>query len=119
MTSDKSSDKILEKLVIKSEIKPHEHSVYTMTIEDFDADLRGASSVNSDSFIESIGCMPYLPRTIDSKLLYELGIYFATETLNTQRNFWAYLMLECNNETYNRFVQMHSEKIKERVSPTC
>jgi len=96
-----------------------EHPIFSMTIDDFETDLRGAHEIWSEPFLDSAGGFPFLPREIPFKLLYLLGTHFTTQTLNTQRNFWAYLMMECSTDTYQKFVELHSDKIRERVSPTC
>lgn len=62
---------------------------------------------------------PSLPRSIDNDALLEFSIDSSMFPLSTQRNFWVYLFLECDNETYRRFVGIHSEVERERVSPTC
>jgi hypothetical protein len=96
-----------------------ENSIFKVSEEHFNTSLRGASSVESIYFLESIGNMPYLPRKIEFNLLYLLGKHFATMPINTQRNFWSYLMLECDTETYNKFLEIHSEAVKEKISPIC
>lgn len=102
-------------------IPPAFKFLFDRKIEEFDTSLGGFESVQSEPFIMNCMNFPILPREVPYKLLFMLGTHFVENktTLNTHRNFWAYMMLECNSDTYNRFVEMHSDQLRERISPTC
>lgn len=93
--------------------------IFSISEESFNRSLRGIESVTAQSFKTNIQDFPYVPREIKPQLLFNLGVHFHESTLNTQRNFWAYLMLQCDVKTYKKFLDLHSKEIRERISPIC
>lgn len=82
-------------------------------------DCKSTKLISSMPFRENVNTFPKVPEEIGSQLLFHLANHFASATLNTQRNFWAYLMIECSTETYLDFLSLHSQPLRERVSPVC
>lgn len=102
-----------------SDMLTNNHPFYYALYKKYDSNLDAESSVNCPLFKEDAKDFPSLPRHIKPELLYPLGVHFNKEPISLQRNFWIYLMLKCDQETYNKFTLLHSEEIREMVSPTC
>jgi len=85
----------------------------------FEMSTKGIESIKSESFLTNTKELPYLPKEIPFKLLYMLGTYFADSTINTHRNFWVYVMMECDTKTYENLLKMHSKELREKISPVC
>jgi len=75
--------------------------------------LGGAFAIDMQDF-------PVLPYSItQTQTLYDLGVKTNSFSLITQRNFWVYMFLECDSDTYEKFKELHNYEIREKVCPTC
>lgn len=97
------------------------HPLFQYTVGDSDLAGFGSEAINNEAFVACLEGFPILPPDITPKMLLALGMHFNAKSKGTflQQNFWVYMMMECDTNTYNDFVKYHSEEIQERVSPRC
>lgn len=96
-----------------------DHPIFPNAPSNADIRLTGAETILVPSFVMNMNGFPSLPKSLSKDVIFNLGNHFNELPLNTQRNFWAYLMIECDTETYEKFVKVHSKEVQESVSPVC
>jgi hypothetical protein len=73
-------------------------------------------------YFTDIKRFPELPEEIKDESLYFLKLQIMDQPLNSQRNFFAYLLMYGGPEIYDRFLDMwreDDEEDLERISPSC
>lgn len=119
LSSNDLTEAIVEGMLEAEEMNIEEHPFFRAFLQKYDTNLVGVDSVTSLAFLEDMKEFPSMPRTLPPQMLYPLGVHFNKKPLSTQRHFWIYLMLQCEQSTYQQFMSMHSEEVRERVSPVC
>jgi len=99
--------------------KDDPHPIFQYTSDDFVLNKPGLSSIQSESFLSWLKDFPTLPSRISPEALLALGMYFKSKGTFVQQNFWVYMMMECDTDTYNSFVSYHAQDIQDKVSPIC
>ena len=65
---------------------------------------------------------PVLPDEIKDESLFFLKLQILDQPLNSQRNFFMYLMMADNADLYERFIELWKEENLEeleKISPVC
>lgn len=65
---------------------------------------------------------PKLPSELKDESLYFLLLQMVDQPLNSQQNFFAYMLLYSQPEIYERFYEIWKEEFSEeleKISPSC
>lgn len=82
------------------------------------------SSPALNQYIIDIERFPEIPTEVKDEILYFLKLQISDQPLNSQRNFFVYMMIGGTEEVYSRFLKLWEETDEDMVkldeiSPYC